>query len=270
MEPDALGQGLPQPVSGLMRKDGSYLQRLAGLRAEMVRRRALAGEPHPAGVPSPSRRLLLGELGALLPRQLDMRDIARAAHPRPVMLLPGFLASVIAMRPLRRMLEAAGHSVSDWGLGFNLGASEQRLERLRQRVETMARREGQPLVLVGWSLGGVYAREVAKLSPHAVAGVITMGSPFSGSMRANNAWRVYHLVAGHDVDAPPIAADFAAKPPVPTIALWSARDGVVSPRSACGRRDERDRAIAVRCLHMRFPRDKRVGQVVLDLLDSIP
>lgn len=253
-----------------MQKDRPYVERLTDLRAELARRRALARQPHPAGVTSPSRQLLLGELGALLPRRLDLRGIKKAAHPRPVMLLPGFLASVFSMRPLSRMLDAAGHSVSDWGLGFNLGASEQRLERLRQRVETMARREGQPLVLVGWSLGGVYAREVAKLSPYAVAGVITLGSPFSGSMRANNAWRVYHLVAGHDVDAPPILADFATKPPVPTIALWSARDGVVSPRSARGKPGERDKAIAVRCLHMRFPRDKEVGQVVLDLLDSIP
>ena len=246
------------------------MARLTDLRAELARRRALAGQPHPVGVPSPSRRLLLGELGALLPRRMAMHDIVKASHPRPVMLLPGFLTNVSIMRPLLRMLEAAGHCVSDWGLGFNLGASEQVLERLRQRVETMARREGQPLVLVGWSLGGVYAREVAKLSPHAVAGVITMGSPFSGSMRANNAWRAYHFIAGHDVDAPPIKGDFAAKPPVPTIALWSPRDGVVSPRSACGRPGERDRAIAVRCLHMRFPRDKQVGQVVLKLLDNIP
>lgn len=240
-----------------------------GWRAELARRRALAGEPQPAGATPPSRALLLGELAALRPRRYRLSAIAPAARPRPVMLLPGFMASVFSMRPMRRMFEAAGHRVSDWGLGFNLGASEERLERLRERVVTMARREGQPLVLVGWSLGGVFAREVARLCPEAVAGVITMGSPFSGSMRANNAWRAYHLVVGHDVDAPPIAGDFALKPPVPTIALWSAKDGVVAPRSAAGRPGERDRAIAVRCLHMRFARDEGVARLVLGLLDEL-
>lgn len=260
-DPSSVPEPVPSPGSA---------PTLSAISSEFERRRALARQPQPEGVRTPSRALLLGELGVLWPRRVSLRDVPRATRPRPVMLLPGFLASVFSMRPLQRILEAAGHSVSDWGLGFNLGASEQRLERLRQRVETLARREGQPLVLVGWSLGGVFAREVAKLCPDAVAGVITMGSPFSGSMRANNAWRIYHLVVGHDVDAPPITSDFAEKPPVPTIALWSARDGVVAPRSARGRAGERDRAIAVRCLHMRFARDAQVAKVILDLLDELP
>jgi pimeloyl-ACP methyl ester carboxylesterase len=240
-----------------------------GFFAELSRRRALAGEPQPASARPPSRALLRGELAALKPRRYPLAEIPQARRPRPVMLLPGFMASPFSMRPMRRMLEAAGHRVSDWGLGFNLGASEERLAALGERVSAMARREGQPVVLVGWSLGGVFAREVAKLCPEAVAAVITMGSPFSGSMRANNAWRMYHLVVGHDVDEPPIQSDFAVKPPVPTIALWSAMDGVVAVRSAAGRPGERDRAIAVRCLHMRFARDAGVAKVVLGLLDAL-
>lgn len=243
--------------------------RLAAFAAEWKRRRALAREPQPAGVEVPPRSLLLGELRVLVPRRYPIGAIPPAARPRPVMLLPGFLAAPVSMRPLRRMLEAAGHRVSDWGIGFNLGASEERLARLRERVETMARREGAPLVLVGWSLGGVFAREVAKLCPDAVAGVISMGSPFSGSMRANNAWRVYHAVVGHHVDAPPIGGDFATKPPVPTFALWSAQDGVVAPVAARGQPGERDREIEVGCIHMRFSRDADVARVVLGLLDEL-
>jgi len=244
--------------------------RLAAIGAEIARRRALARQPQPAGVGTPARSLLLGELGALVPRRYPVSDMPAAGRPRPVMLVPGFLASPFSMRPMRRMLGAAGHQVSDWGLGFNLGASEDRLERLRERIATMAMREGEPVTLVGWSLGGVYAREVAKLCPDSVAGVITMGSPFSGSMRSNNAWRVYHWIVGHDVDLPPIPGDFAVPPPVPTFALWSASDGVVSPRAARGRPGERDRAIAVRCLHLRFARDAGVARVVLGLLDELP
>lgn len=233
-------------------------------------RLALARQPQPAGVTTPPVAKLLAELAVLLPQRFSADGFRIATRSCPVMLLPGFLASTYSMRPLHRALEAAGHRVSDWGLGFNLGASEQRLERLRQRVQTIARREGQPLVLVGWSLGGIFAREVAKMAPDAVAAVVTMGTPFSGSMRANNAWRVYHLVAGHDVDVPPIATDIAAKPPVPTYALWSARDGVIAPRSARGARHERDKAIAVRCLHMRFPRDVEVARIILRLIDELP
>jgi pimeloyl-ACP methyl ester carboxylesterase len=143
--------------------------------------------------------------------------------------------------------------VSDWGLGFNFGPSTDRFDRLCERVLTMARREGQPLVLVGWSLGGLFAREIAHRHPEAVAMVITMGSPFSGDRRANNAWRAYQLITGHMVDAPPVGdRAFGVKPPVPTIALWSARDGIVSPRSSCGRPGERDRAVALRCTHLGF------------------
>jgi hypothetical protein len=94
-----------------------------------------------------------------------------------------------------------------------------------------------------------------------------MGTPFSGDRRANNAWRAYQLVTGHPVDAPPIEGDFAEKPPVPTVALWSARDGIVSPRSAAGWPGERDRAVAMRCNHLGFPGDPRVIAEVLRQLD---
>jgi len=94
-----------------------------------------------------------------------------------------------------------------------------------------------------------------------------MGTPFSGDRRANNAWRAYQFITGHPVDEPPIEADFSAKPPVPTIALWSPRDGVVAPRSACGWPGERDRAVALRCNHLGFARDPAAIAEVLRQLD---
>ena len=90
------------------------------------------------------------------------------------------------------------------------------------------------MILVGWSLGGVFAREVAKVRPELVAKVVTMGSPFSGDPRSNNVWRLYEWIAGHPVDKPPIDTDTAEKPPVPTLALWSRKDGIVSIRSTRG------------------------------------
>jgi len=185
-----------------------------------------------------------------------------------VMLLPGFGANPGRMRRMQQALEDAGHVVQDWGLGLNFGPTPENFIFLMRRVGGMARLHNQPVALVGWSLGGLFAREIARRQPASVGKVITMGTPFSGDRRANNAWRAYQLVTGHDVDEPPIEIDFSAKPPVPTIALWSPRDGVIAPRSACGWPGERDRAVALRCNHLGFANDPKVIAEVLRQLDA--
>lgn len=251
---------------------GQWIARAAVLRDEIVRRRALAFEPRPAGSRGPAWERFVGELRTPIEHWQATRRPRLAQVPsgpsRAVMLLPGFGTHPARMKPLARVLQDAGHRVSDWGLGFNFGPSEERFERLCQRVVAMARKEGEPLVLVGWSLGGIFAREVARKHPEAVRLVITMGTPFSGDRRANNAWRAYQLIAGHSVDEPPIGREMAVKPPVPTVALWSARDGIVSPRSACGRKDERDLAVPMRCTHLGFAAHPDVAAMVNRLIDA--
>ena len=206
---------------------------------------------------APPLRLLIGELRVA-------RDWARArVRPRsdarepvgdgaPVMTLPGFCAGDVSMAQMRANLNAAGFRAKRWKLGPNLGARVDTLDRLDARVRSIVAREGRPVHLVGWSLGGVFAREYAHRQPDLIASVVTMGSPFSGSPRANNAWRLYRLIAGHSVDDPPIARHVDTKPPVPTYALWSPIDGVVAPASAMGGAHERDRAIRLDCGHMGF------------------
>lgn len=204
----------------------------------------------------PSLQYFLGEaltpLEPLLRQFREPLELPQSAKPRVVMLLPGFGTHPFRMRYMAEQLERAGHKVKRWGLGFNFGPTEENFALLEKRLEQIHQRYGQEVVLVGWSLGGVFAREMAKRNPDLVAKVITMGSPFSGTPYANNAWRIYNLVTGHSVAQPPIAANMAAKPPVETVALWSPRDGIVSPRSSCGRAGERDRAIALRCTHLGF------------------
>lgn len=253
-------------------------QQLETLGTELARRRALAFAPRPRGVHGPAWPRLLGELGTPIEhwqasRQSDLHqsDLQPAAPERPtgsraVMLLPGFGTHPVRMKPLATALEAAGHRVSDWGLGFNFGPSEDRFARLAERVEVMARREGEPLVLVGWSLGGLFARQLAKAVPEQVGLVITMGTPFSGDRRANNAWRAYQLVAGHSVDEAPMGEDLAVKPPVPTVALWSPRDGFIAPRCAAGWPGERDLAVALRCTHLGFAAHPQVARTLVDLI----
>ena len=249
--------------------------RWAGVRAEFARRRALASRPQPPGVGAPPWPLLLAELGTRYETWRARRAVGpipprAAARGIPVMLLPGFGTHPVRMRPLRRGLAAAGHRVDDWGLGWNLGASPERLDALCRALEARAAREGEPVVLVGWSLGGLFAREAAKRVPEAVRLVVTMGSPFSGDIHANNAWRAYHWITGRDVAEPLVEGGYGNKPPVPTIALWSARDGIVAPRAARGRAGERDRAIALRCTHLGFASHPAVVECLVGLLDADP
>lgn len=226
----------------------------------------------PAG-PSPDApppvSLLLGEvrvardwaMARLRPRMDQREPVGDGA---PVLTLPGFLAGDLSMTQMRRNLNAAGFKAKRWKQGANLGARPDTVERLHDRVRHAADSEGRKVHLVGWSLGGIYAREYAKHHPEHVASVITMGSPFSGSMRANHAWRLYELVAKHSVEAPPIALHPAPKPAVPTFALWSARDGVVAPASARGTGYERDRAIELSCGHMGFAYVAEAVDAVID------
>ena len=243
------------------------------LRAEIARRIELAREPLNEPPCGPSGALLMAELSYLAEPVLrrvrrESLSIEPAAHPRKIMLLPGFGAHPLRMRYFARQLEKAGHKAKRWGMGFNSGATPDLLDRIENRLLQLHERyDGEPLVLVGWSLGGVFAREVAKRHPDKVAKVITMGSPFSGNPRANNGWRVYQAVAGHRVDEPPVEVTTNEKPPVETIAMWSPLDGVVHPRSACGKPGERDRAIAIRCRHMGFVYAKDAIETVLSELD---
>jgi pimeloyl-ACP methyl ester carboxylesterase len=184
---------------------------------------------------------------------------------RDVLVLPGFLASDVATTRLRKSLNASGFRAHAWGMGRNFGIKRDVFDRLDARLDAMAIK-GQ-VTLIGWSLGGLIAREYAKYAPDRVEKVVTLGSPFSGDLRANNAWRLYEWVAGHAVDAPPIEAEPGVKPPVKTIALWSRRDGVVAPQSACGQPGEADTHVELGCTHMAFVADpaaiRTICQVVL-------
>jgi pimeloyl-ACP methyl ester carboxylesterase len=168
-----------------------------------------------------------------------------------LMVIPGFLATDRTTLGLQRALAEAGFRVTGWGMGLNRGVTEDIVDRLALAVERFG--PGEKVILVGWSLGGIFARVVAQERPELVDKVVTLGSPFSGDRRRNNnVWRLYELVAGHPVDAPPIDNDPASKPPVPTLALWSRKDGIVSPAGARGHPAERDAEGELDCSHMGF------------------
>ena len=151
-------------------------------------------------------------------------------------------------------------------MGRNLGIRSDIFERMDERLSEM--HIDAPITLIGWSLGGLIAREYAKYAPQRVEKIITLGTPFSSSPHANNGWRLYEMIAGHKVDAPPINVSLASKPPTPTIAIWSSRDGMVAPRAACGLPDESDVQLEENCTHMGLIADphviRRIAQNILD------
>jgi hypothetical protein len=147
-----------------------------------------------------------------------------------VLVFPGLGASDLTTLPLRRLLVDRGYRPSPWELGFNLGPRAGVLEACRQRVRDLFARDGEPISLVGWSLGGVYARELAKEMPHFVRCVVTLGAPFSGPPRATNAYWFFRYVAGHPEPDDSLLERLREPPPLPTTSIYSRSDGIVAWR----------------------------------------
>lgn len=185
---------------------------------------------------------------------------------RAVLVIPGFgnLDSHTAL--LRDTLDKAGYRSFPWGLGAGGPVRPDLFDRLDRRLAAILDRTQGPVTLLGWSLGGVIARGYAHHAPDKVAAVITLGSPFSGDPRSNRAWRLYEALADHPVDRPPIGANYAAKPPAHTTAIWSPHDGIVPRAAAEGQPDERDAAIAIRCGHFAMSCAPDALQAVLQAL----
>lgn len=154
----------------------------------------------------------------------------------PVLVLPGFLAGPESTIFLRSALRQLGYRVHDWAQGRNLGLHEGLEEAMMERLYHVHDRYGQPVSLIGWSAGGIYARELTRRDPHVVRDVITMGSPFRGHLEATRAWRLYRFMNRGDLSAALVTQEARlarAQPlPVPTTCIYSVKDGVV-PWECC-------------------------------------
>ena len=190
-------------------------------------------------VRAPSALLALTELPRALFElgSLPFAAPALATAPRgdghPVLVLPGFIASDTSTGVLRAYLKRMGYDAHAWELGRNLGprAIGAEGEKLVARLRAIHEATGQKVSLVGWSLGGIMARIVARRAPDAVRQVITLGSPFAGSPKATNVWRAYEYLTGHHVESDNARgqlAEAASAPPVPSTAIYSREDGVVA------------------------------------------
>ncbi|MEM9593372.1 MAG: hypothetical protein AAGD06_03885 [Acidobacteriota bacterium] len=182
-------------------------------------------------------------------------QLARAPRGdgRPILLVPGYLADGLSMTPLRSFLRALGYRASDWGLGRNRGDVEDDIQRLGARtVEARADFDGAPLTLIGWSLGGVLCREVARLFPDSVREVITFGTPIVGGPKYTAV--ADRMVREKGLDLPALEEDIHRRNrlgfPQAVTAIFSKSDGVVGWRSCVDCYNPQARNVEVRGSHV--------------------
>jgi pimeloyl-ACP methyl ester carboxylesterase len=178
----------------------------------------------------PRAALTVAQLAAAMPA---LRKAPRG-DGRPILLVPGLATSDLSNLVIRRFLNGLGYRARGWGLGANLGnrtlgPGAARLEEVVRRAHAEA---GEPLTLIGVSLGGIMVRLAAHRYPDLVREVITISAPFAGDARGTNVWRAFQWLSGEKINDPAVEelrALAASPPPVPTTAIWSATDGFVNP-----------------------------------------
>src|SRR6476620_9141773 len=167
---------------------------------------------------------------SLLLSPLLMRAPRGDGHP--VLALPGFLASDLSMAPLRRYLAELGYEAHAWRMGRNTGGIAKMRAALLDRLTAIHREAGRKVSIVGWSLGGVYARDLALQAPELVRYVVTLASPFANDVRATNATRLYEALTGEAVeDNSELRNAIAGDLPVPVTSIYSRTDGIVNWRT---------------------------------------
>ena len=192
-----------------------------------------------ATIRPPSKALMFLELRAL-PELFGfsmswptLAAICPRGDGQPVLVLPGLITSDRSTRPLRGLLSTLGYPTYGWEMGRNLGPLPGVEEGLIRRVDELYEEHGQTVSLVGWSLGGIYARQLGKMMPKKIRQVISLGSPFNGDPRSTNAWRVYQMASGegvHHADRH-MGGAISKPPPVPTTAIYSKTDGICAWQS---------------------------------------
>nr|WHW29412.1 putative alpha/beta hydrolase [uncultured bacterium] len=206
---------------------------------------------------APGKSLLLLELRAL-PELLGFAAALPAlvaTAPRgdgqPVLVLPGLVTSDRSTLSLRTFLKALGYPAYGWDMGRNYGPVPGVEDGLKNRIRELADKYGRKVSVVGWSLGGIYARQLAKMMPDDIRQVITLGSPFSGDPRATNAWKLYQFTSGHQVDDRDnhMGGVISQAPTVPTTAIYSESDGICAWQNCMEQDGEHLENIRVRSSH---------------------
>jgi pimeloyl-ACP methyl ester carboxylesterase len=210
-----------------------------------------------------------GEYGLL---SLSLGPLLLAA-PRgdghPVLVLPGLLASDTSTLTLRTYLSYLGYHVAGWELGRNVGPTRMVVDGLLSRLEALAERRGQPASVIGWSLGGIFARELARRRPESVRQVLTLGSPFRMEHPDQApAYRAYEVFTHLHVDPTELPPPEHARPPLscPTTAVYSRWDGLVSWKTCLEEPGGQRENVAVHSSHLGYGHHPAVLWLVADRL----
>lgn len=182
--------------------------------------------------------------------------------------IPGWRAPELSGAPLRRYLRLLGYDARGWGLGTNTGDPRRDVERLSARVLDLVEATGSAASLVGWSRGGVIAREVARRHPDAVRRVVTYGTPVAGGAAYTSIGRAYGRSGGVDADAEQVTRRLDARSPisVPLTVMFSRRDGVVAWQACIDRATPGAEHVEVASTHIGMGVDPDVWAVVADRL----
>ncbi len=208
------------------------------------------------------------ELGLSVPFRTFYRK-EEEGDGHPVLVLPGFMSTDKSTLVLRKFIDKLGYTAYGWEMGRNY-AKVKFLEALLEKVDKLYKKHGEPITLIGWSLGGVYARQIAKARPKKIRQVITMGSPFRGVTRPNNVAWIYNLIKGSKRASDltqSLIEDIPLPAPVPTTAIYSKEDGVV-PWELCMEEveDSKHQNIQVRGSHLGLGVNPSVLEIVANRL----
>jgi pimeloyl-ACP methyl ester carboxylesterase len=185
----------------------------------------------------------------------------------PVMVLPGLAAGDLSTRPLRAFLDHLGYAVHPWEQGLNFGPRDHTVKKLVDRVRTIQKQHGgEPVTLVGWSLGGAMASALALRMPGRVRQVVTLGSPLTGHPRGTNVWRLFELVSGFRSDDERLMSLLDGEPEVPHTAIMSKTDGIVNWRMSLAPEARHCESIEVSATHLGMGANPAVLWAIADRL----
>jgi pimeloyl-ACP methyl ester carboxylesterase len=175
----------------------------------------------------------VGDFGMFVAAAPMLRRAPRG-DGHPVLVLPGLMAADTSTRPLRRYLRSLGYHVHGWRLGRNIGPTPEAVEGMGARLDDLLERHGRKISVIGWSLGGIYAREIARRRPDDVRQVITLGSPIRmQSQSQSRATRTYQRFSRRHVEG--LGRRVTEGPhqtvSVPATSIYSKLDGIVSWRA---------------------------------------
>lgn len=237
----------------------------------------MESEKEHRSVEAPSWRYRLGEsramfeLGAFVASAPWLRMLGRGDR-HPVLVLPGFTASDTSTAPIRFTLRSLGYWAHGWNLGTNVGPTDRIFDGIHERLAQIYERHDRKVSIVGWSLGGIYAREMARNNPELIRQVITLGSPFRMTLadRSTVSKLADALTPAWSEEVIRLASEEFDKPPltVPSTAIYSRSDGIVRWHMCIDQVTENHENIEVRGSHSGLGFNPAVMYAITDRLNQ--